>query len=230
MNSPRKSAAIVGALFIFAIVTLFVGQALYNPIISSTDYLETVYPNKTIITAGIVIEFLGIVGLAFIPTLLFPYLKDHNQTLARGYISIRLFEVVLLSIAQLCKLILIDLSRVYLNANGADSSFFINTGELIKSLLFWNDSGGFVYLIVFVIGMVVIYSAFYQSKLIPRWLSIWGLAAAAAMLLSAIIGTFEILPVTYAVILMLPVPLQEITMSIWLIAKGYNHKALSTKT
>lgn len=230
MNIYRKNAILVGALFIFAIVTLFIGQGFYTSIFDSPDYLETIYPNRTTVTIGILIEFIGVLGLIFIPVLLFPVLKKHNEAAARGYTSIRLFEVVLLTAAQVCKLLLIKLSQGYLDNAGADASFFQDAGSLIKSALFWNDSGGLIYLVVFVIGMVLLYSTFYKSKLIPRWLSIWGLIGAVALLFASIIGTFEILPVSFALILMLPTPLQEVTMSIWLIVKGFNPAAIASES
>ena len=227
MNTYRKNAVIVGILFIFAIVTLFIGQGFYSSIFEASDYLETIYPNRTPITIGILIEFIGVLGLAFIPILLYPVLKSHNKAAARGYISIRLFEVVLLTVAQLCKLLLINLSQGYLDSSAADASYFQHTASLIKSALFWNDSGGLIYLIVFVIGMVLVYSTLYKSKLIPRWLSVWGLIAAAAMLGSTLIATFEILPIEAALILMMLTPLQEVTMSIWFIFRGFNPEAIA---
>jgi hypothetical protein len=228
--NPNTTARIVGALFIFAIVTLFIGQAFYNPILSSPDYLDNADPKRVVVIIGILIELIGILGLVLIPVLLFPILKNHNEVLARGYVSIRLFEAVLLTIAQICKLLLINLSQDYLNNGGTDASYFQNTGNFIKSALFWNDSGGFIYLVVFVIGMLILYSVLYTSNLIPRWLSIWGLIGAATIFAASIIATFDILPALFAILLMLPVPLQELTMSVWLIVKGFNPSAIPSKS
>ena len=204
MNIHRKTAIIVGVLFLLAIATLFIGQALYNPILNSPDYLDIAYPNRVSVVIGILIELIVILGLVFIPVLLFPILKKHNEVLALGYVSFRLFEVVLLSTAQICKLLFINLSQDYVNSGGAEASNFQNIGNLIKSALYWNDSGGLVYLVVFVIGASILYSAFYKSKLIPRWLSIWGLIAAAAMIAASLIATFDILPEFVPLLLMLP--------------------------
>jgi len=227
MNKNRKTAIIVGVLFIFAIVTLFIGQAFYNPILSSPDYLDNAYPNRVIVIIGILIEFIGYLGLVLIPVFLFPILKKHDEVLALGYVSFRLFEVVLLSVAQICKLSLINLSQDYLNKGGVGASYFQNIGNSIKSALYWNDSGGLIYLVVFVIGAFILYSALYKSKLIPRWLSIWGLIAAVAMLTASVIATFDIFPALFAILLMIPIPLQELTMSIWLIVKGFNPTAIT---
>jgi hypothetical protein len=230
MISNKKTAIIVGVLFITAIVTLFIGQAIYQPTLNSPDYLDIAYPSKTTVIIGILIEFVGVLGLVFIPVLLFPILKKHNQILALGYVSFRLFEAMLLTVAQICKLLLISLSQDYLNKGGADASYFQNMGNSIKSALYWNDSGGLIYLVVFVIGALILYSALYKSKLIPRWLSIWGLIAAVAILNASVIATFDILPVLFAILLMIPIPLQELTMSIWLIVKGFNPDAIASES
>jgi hypothetical protein len=228
MDSSRKTGIIVGVLFILAIVTLFIGQALYNPILSSPDYLDIAYPNRVIVIIGVLIEFIGFLGLVLIPVFLFPILKKYNEVLALGYVSFRLFEVVLLSVAQICKLLLINLSQDYLSKGGADASYFQNMGNSIKSVLYWNDSGGLIYLVVFVIGALILYSALYKSKLIPRWLSIWGLIGAVAILTASVVATFDIFPVLFAILLMIPIPLQELTMSIWLIIKGFNPSVIAS--
>ena len=229
MKTHRKTAIIVGALFIFAIATLFIGQALYNPILSSPDYLDNAYPNRVIIMIGILVEFIGILGLVFIPVLLFPILKKHNTVLALGYVSFRLFEAVLLSIAQIYKLSLINISQEYLNKDGVDTSYFQNMGISIQSILYWVDADGLIYIFVFVIGALVLYSAFYKSKLIPRWLSIWGLIAAVGILTASVMATFDV-SLTVSLILMIILAVQEQIMAIWLIVKGFNPSAIDSKS
>ena len=228
MNSNKKTAIIVGVLFIFAIVALFIGQAFYNPILSSPDYLDIAYPNRVIVMIGILIEFIGFLGLVLIPVFLFPILKKHNEVLALGYVSFRLFEAVLLSLAQIYKLSLVNLSQDYLSKGGVDASYLQNIGNSIQSVIYWVDHAGLIYLLVFGIGALILYSALYKSKLIPRWLSIWGLIGAVAMLTASVIATFDIFPVLFAILLMIPIPLQELTMSIWLIVKGFNPSAIAS--
>ena len=55
MNSNRKTAIIVGVLFIFAIVMLFIGESLYKPILDSPDYLDNAYPNRIVVIIGILL-------------------------------------------------------------------------------------------------------------------------------------------------------------------------------
>ncbi len=227
MNSYRKTARIVGVLFIMALVLFLIGQAFYEPILSSPDYLDNAYPNRVIVIIGILLEFISALAVVLIPVLLFPILKKHNEVLALGYVSFRLFEAVLLSFAQIYKLSLVKLSQDYLDIGGVDASYFQNMGNSIQSVIYWVDHAGLIYLIVFVIGALILYSALYKSKLIPRWLSIWGLIGAVAILTASVMATFDIFLVL-AMLLVIPIALQEQAMAIWFIVKGFNPSAIAS--
>ncbi len=227
MNSDKKTARIVGALFIMALVVFLIGQAFYEPILSSPDYLDNTYPNRVIVIIGILLEFISALAVVLIPVLLFPILKKHNEVLALAYVSFRLFEAVLLSFAQIYKLSLVKLSQDYLNKGGVDASFFQNMGSSIQSVIYWIDHAGLIYLIVFAIGALILYSALYKSKLIPRWLSIWGLIGAVAILTASVMATFD-MSLVLAMLLIIPIAVQEQAMAIWLIVKGFNSSAIGS--
>ena len=227
--SQKKTARLVGLLFMLATVTLFIGQAFYSPIIGSPDYLEITYINRLNVITGILIEFVGYLGLIFIPILLYPFLKIYNQVLAWGYISLRLFEVVLLTFAQIAKLSLIGLSQNYLSSNGGDASYFQNMGDSVQSVLYWVDSGGLIYITVFVIGALILYYELYKTRLVPRWLSIWGLLSALALLIASLMFTLGIFAAELAVLLMIPLALQEQVMAVWMISKGFNASGFSSE-
>jgi hypothetical protein len=229
MNTHKKTAIFVGVLFIMALVVFLIGQALYEPILSSPDYLDKAYPNRVIVMIGILLEFISALAVVLIPVLLFPILRKHNEVLALGYVSFRLFEAVLLSVAQIYKLSLVNLSRGYLNSGGVDASYFQNIGNSIQSVIYWVDHAGLIYLVVFVIGTLILNTALYQSKLIPRWLSIWGLISAVAILAASVMATFDIFLVL-AGLLVIPIGLQEQAMAIWLIVKGFNSSAIASES
>ena len=227
MNTSRKTAIIVGVLFIMALVLFLIGKAFYEPILSSPDYLDNTYPNRVIVIIGILLEFISALAVVLIPVLLFPILKKHNEVLALGYVSFRLFEAVLLSVAQILKLSLVNLSQNYLNKGGVDASYFKNIGNSIQSVIYWVDHDGLIYLFVFGIGALILYSALYKSKLIPRWLSIWGLISAVAILIASVMATFGI-SLVLAMLLVIPIAFQEQAMAIWLIVKGFNPSVIAS--
>ena len=75
--------------------------------------------------------------------------------------------------------------------------------------------------ITFVLGALMFYVLLYQSRLVPRWLSTWGLVGAALGIVPPLGGMFGL----SLGILVAPLALQEMVMAVWLIAKGFNPSA-----
>ena len=80
--------------------------------------------------------------------------------------------------------------------------------------------------IAFSLGSLMLYYLFYRSRLIPRWLSIWGLARAVLYLATPLLDMFG----HGFGILMAPLAVAEIVLAVWLIARGLNFSALSETT
>ena len=68
------------------------------------------------------------------------------------------------------------------------------------------------------LGAVMIYYLFYRSKLIPRWLSGWGLVGAVLYLAAPLFAMFG-----FALeLLEMPLAIQEMVLAIWLIVRGFD--------
>lgn len=65
------------------------------------------------------------------------------------------------------------------------------------------------------------YYLLYQTKLVPRWLSAWGLIAVVLVLTWNLLETFGI-SFNVGIIFGLPIILNEIFLGIWLIVKGFD--------
>ncbi len=224
MNSNRRIAIIVGILFIIATAALF-AEPLYKPILNSPDYLDIIYSNRAIFITGILLESIMIPAMFLIPIFLFPILKKRNKILAIGYVVFRSFEAVLIGIAEISKLSLVNLSRDYLNKGDLDASYFQDVGSLIQSRLYWVNTDGVLYVVVFAIGALILYSALYKSKLVPRFISGWGFIASITILIGVILSTYTNLSPTIAILLIAPIAVQEMVMAVWLIVKGFNPSA-----
>ena len=76
----------------------------------------------------------------------------------------------------------------------------------------------------------MLYSALYQSKLVPRWISVWGLIAAALLLAGTVLEMLEVFrnfPVAgRELIYAAPIAVNEMVLAVWLIVKGFNPSAL----
>jgi hypothetical protein len=229
MDSNRKTAIIVGVLFIIATTFLFIGGAFYKPILSSPDYMNIAYPNKIIVIIGILLEFICVLAMPLIPVFLYPILKKHNEALALGYVGFRFLEAVLYIGIEINMLSLINVSQDYLNKEGMDASFFQNIGSSIQSVNDWAFS---IYVVVFTLGALMLYSVLYKSKLIPRFISAWGFIAAAFLLTGSVLIMVDMFTgisgVGLELIFVTPIAVNEMVLAGWLIVKGFNPSAIAS--
>ena len=129
MNSNRKTAATVGALFLIAMVASLVGGGLVESVISVPDTFTAISENETLLTAGILLELVNAIAVVGIGVLMFTVLKRHNETLATGYLSLRIVEAVFCSVIVVSPLSLIRLSEEYATT-GADTVHLNMAGAL----------------------------------------------------------------------------------------------------
>jgi len=220
----RNNAVWVGILFIIATAFLFVGGSFYGPVLDAPDYLEAAYPNRISAIIGMLIEFSCILAIPLIPIFAYPVLRKYSETLALAYVVFRLFEAVLFVLVDITKLALIKVSQLYLAAESSTAGLIENIGATIQG---WNEWAWVFYVLIFGFGALIFYFALYQSKLLPRWISIWGLIAIVLMMTSAFLAMFAVeLPEAIFGLLVFPIGVQEMVMAVWLILKGFNQDAV----
>jgi hypothetical protein len=71
----------------------------------------------------------------------------------------------------------------------------------------------------------------YKSKLVPRFISVIGLAGAALIFIAALLEMFGVILQlsTWGAVLAIPVAAYEMILAVWLIVKGFNSSALTAK-
>ena len=229
MNAYRKTGIIVGVLFLTATVTGMLGDSLGGSILNAPDYLMNVYPNRTQVVIAVLISFilgLAIVGIA---VFLFPILKKHNEPLALGYVSIRTAEFAILLVWSISPLLLITLSQEYIKAGDPDASNFQTLGAVVIALRHW--AWRLVYILNGVLTLILAY-LLYQSRLVPRPISVLGLIGGAVLLLGTALAMFGLIDVDQGagLLVVLPGGLFELILPIWLIVKGFNPSAIDPES
>ena len=79
--------------------------------------------------------------------------------------------------------------------------------------------------IPFALGALMFYVVLYQARLVPRWLSVWGLVGAVLYIVAPLGSMFDV----SLGFLMAPLAVQEMVMAVWLIAKGFDPTAIAAK-
>src|SRR5665647_248211 len=228
MDYYRKIAIIVGVLFIiytgFDILSfLFLGP------VTSTNYLVSVSENSGLVGTGALILLIGGLCGAGIAISLYPVLKKFNAGLALGAVGFRISEGVLRFVAVGGYLLLITLSQQFVQAGAPDSSYFQTLGALVYAGNRWRNV---LTVLAFSVGALLYYIIFYRTKLIPRWISGWGLVGAILLMVSSALVTVGLIAPfsTTQVILNLPILPQELVLAAWLIVKGFNPSVIASKS
>jgi hypothetical protein len=231
----RKTAVIVGILFIIGTVSGVLAGVITAPIRAGLTYPLNVSASETQWILGTLLVLLMGLSLAMVPVLLYPIFKKHNEVLAFGAILFRgIFEQVGETLLVISMFLLLTVSEVYGKPGAADASNFPTPGSMLIAAGAWitNING-----IVFSIGTLMIFFLFYQTRLIPRWLSGWGIIGAVLYCIAYIASMFSPLHLAPEIgvgigILLVPTAIQEMVFAVWLIVKGFKPSAiaaLSTK-
>ena len=228
MNTYKKTAITVGILFIACTVASILGPSLVSSILNTPDYLNQLAgnPNQTIIAA--LLEFIWAATGAGIAIGLYPLLKKYNGALALGSVCFRVVENVFVLIGTLGLLSLFTLSQEFIAAGAPGASSFQTLGTLLLALRDWQFhviSG-----LAFFLGTLMYYVILYKSKLIPRWLSGWGVLGAVLSLAATVLAslTRDLGMASVNTYLSAPIGLQEMVFAVWLIVKGFNPSAIAS--
>jgi hypothetical protein len=146
-------------------------------------------------------------------------------------VGFRLIEGVFYIVSTTGLLSLVTLSQEYVRAGAPSASYFQTLGTLIQGTRDW--AGFCLAVIAFCLGALMYYFVFYQSRLIPRWLSAWGSIGAALLLFVVLWKLFGEGPVSISgssLLLVLPIFLQELVLAVWLIVKGFNSSAIPSES
>ena len=227
MNADRRTARLVGVLYIIGTVAGILSLSVTAPVRDAQDMLISLAANENALVAGALIVLTMGLALAMIPVLMFPVLRRHNETLALGYVVFRGgLETVTSMATAISWLLLLALSRANDQTGALDPAGF----QALGTVLLKGDAIESVSQIVFPLGALMFYFMLYQTQLIPRWLSGWGLVAALLWLATSLSVTSGLIVgqmSTLQIVLALPIGVQEMVLAVWLIVKGFNPSAIA---
>ena len=83
--------------------------------------------------------------------------------------------------------------------------------------------------LAYITGALMYYCVLYRWRLIPRWLTGWGIAAEVPMFIACMLAAFHYTLVTTYTILYVPIAVQETAFAAWLLLKGFGPRALQTR-
>ena len=231
MNTYRMNAVMAGVLYflgtVFGILGgVFGGKVLTSliigPPLAGAELLGQVAADSSRMTVGAFLCLMMGISLSAMTLFLYPVFRKDSQGLAMGLVLFRgALEGVGYFVTALGLLTLAALGTEAI-ASGSDPAVLQPIGSILYQFLYLKTPIGTIF---FIIGAACLYISFYRTRLIPRWLAIWGLIGAVPYLANALLHFFHV-ETGIGTYLEMPLAIQEMVMALWLIIKGFNPSAL----
>ena len=222
MKTYRKTAVAVGILYILATAMALLDSALTKGVTGAADHLAELAGSGDRFIAGALLAVASGLCIVVLAGLLFPVLRPRNEGVALAYFGVRILEAVTLIVTAVTTLLLVTVGRESLTSGAAAGSSLRATAALLQGLHEWAFP---LNPFVFGLGAVLLYSLLYATRLVPRWLSVWGLAGAAAVFAFSLLRFYG----KGTELLAVPIGVQEMVLAGWLIVKGFDTSAVASE-
>jgi len=232
------NAVMTGALYflgtVFGVLSVVIGGEVLSSLtvskpLDGVDLLSLVAANSSRLTGAAFFTIMLGISLVAMTVFLYPIFRKDSKELAMGLVLFRgALEGTWYFMTALGFLALVALGNEYI-ATGADSAVLQSMGNVLYQ---FQDRLAAVGPIFFLIGAMCLYLSFYRTRLIPRWLTVWGFIGVVSSMAAALLHLFHI-DTGYEFYLEMVLAPQEMVMAVWLIVKGFNPSAiaaLSAKT
>lgn len=221
----KSKVRLAGLLFIAGMVA---GVFSIAPSIDSTKYLTEAAANSNNVITDAFFQFIMSLAYLGIAILLYPIIKRFDGSLAIGFLSFRIISATLVIFGTILLLSILALSQEFVY-NSPNSTLDLKAlGNVFKIM---RDYINHVFMVlVLCIGNFMLYILLMKSKLIPQWLSVWGLIGTLLSGAASILILFQVIEIITAEYLILNVPtaLLELVLGIWLLVNGFD-KRVSVK-
>ena len=232
MNTYRKNAVMAGVLYflgtVFGVLSAVIGSEVLSSLnigkpLVGVDMLGLVVANSSRITGGAFLILMMAISLVAMTVFLYPIFRKDSKELAMGMVIFRgALEGTWYFISTMSILAVVALGNEYI-ATGANSAALQSMGNVWYQ---FQDRLGAVGYILFLIGAMCLCLSFYRTRLIPRWLSVWGLIGVVFTMASTLSHLFHI-DTGYEFYMEMVLGPQEMVMAVWLIVKGFNPSAIA---
>jgi hypothetical protein len=230
MSSDRRSAIWVGVLYIVATAFPVAALVPWSALVDGDGILANAATHENQLIAVALLNLVMAVAVAGVAFMIYPVLRrvadtGVTQGLSLWYVGTRITESGAFLVGVLATLAFLPLSQDYAAAGAPEQSYFQTSSAVLEST---TDMAYALGQSVFAVGAAMLYYLLLRSRLVPWWLSLWGLVAAPLFLVASLSLLWTQDPnSTISSVLYAPMALQEMVLALWLILKGFNSQALA---
>jgi hypothetical protein len=225
VNPTRRTAFVVGVLFILTFVTSIAGLIAYGPVLNDPNYVTGAGADTRVFFGAFMELFLIITNIGC-AVVLFPLLKRQNETLALGYVAARLVECAFIGIGLLSLLTIVTLRQ---GAAGADAGSLVVAGKSLVALHNWTFLLGPGFTDGIGTGLILGY-LMYRSGLVSHRMALFGVIGGPLLAASGAAVLLGVIPQGSALqgIATVPEIVWEAFLGLWLTFKGFTPSPITS--
>jgi hypothetical protein len=219
MNKATTVSRVLGVAFLLQFVTSFGNGVFLQSLWLVPDdigaTMTKIASNPGLMSASILLDMLTALGVIFLGAMLFLTLRTQNEKMALTALAFYILEGALLAASKGDAFSLLRISQEYASA-GQPAYLQTMASLALESMDF---VGSTLHMLAFCLGGILFYYLLYQSSLVPRALSLWGLITLFPLLVGTVTQVFGY---TLPMFLYFPYVPFEFVIGVWILVKGTN--------
>lgn len=219
MALTQKSGRILGFLFLLTVLAGATGTAfrgLGGAEANSTAFLEEIMQHMGQMKLAISLDILASAIAVGIALFVFAFIKKYDQRLANAYLTIAGINFTIIVVSNIIHVSLLSLSEEFAVTSAATTDHFTTLAKVLYDAYYWTH---FLMLILYSLGGSVLYYFLFKTKLVPGWLSVWGILASIVVFCG---GAFQLADIKVSGLLFVQNGIYVLTFIAWLLIKGFN--------
>lgn len=218
VSPHRADARNFGIAFILTFLSYGIGASLMDSVVSLPDFLSQIGARQTnFIIGALLIAIVHTLMNIAMPVIMLPILTRYNKHLAYSYFGMAIVATAVLAVGALVMLLLIPLGEAYVQSGLDASPAYVSAAAVLQKFGFNAYHLGMA---LWSLGGLSFSGALYQSKLLPKFMALWGVVGYLTLFVGSVMELFghnELVEI----ISVIPGGLFEVTLALWLIFKGF---------
>jgi hypothetical protein len=213
------AARIAGGLFVLADVAGVLALILLRHQ-DDADYFTRAADYRGSIAGGALLVLVMVLAMALIPVVVYPVLRQHSETLALGYVVLRVIESAIVLLGALIPLLVLTTSTTLTDA---DTRKTLGTALLDQD--HWSAPLGDI---VWSAGMLALYLVLHGAGMVPRFITLWGFIGIPLCVAGSALALLDAVPTGVSTVGSIVLGLNELALAVWLIVKGFSRSVRRT--
>ncbi|HEY6045120.1 MAG TPA: DUF4386 domain-containing protein [Pyrinomonadaceae bacterium] len=219
MRSNKVTGRIVGLLLLIHLITgLTTPYIILRPLSAPLTFAANNPTNSLMVRLSVMLLFIGGAVTIAIAVTAWPVFRQYNYALAFWIVALAVVNFSLQCVENAAWMSLFTLSRDYAGAAPADVSIYNVVGAAVRSAWKWVH---YTHLLIVVSWMLLLCATLWRMALVPRVLAALGVVATLMQITGITLPQFLAYPSPMALAMGLPLGVVYLTLSGWLMVKGF---------